>query len=111
MEPPKRTPMQWALRIARVLAIAASVIIGLGFIVLAAAFGSCSAFGGSCPDGRPPLWDDDTFRIAASGAALMVGVPVFLYRPSWRQLAVALAAGAGAGLVVGLLVTTSAAGG
>jgi len=38
------------------------------------------------------------------GAALLVGVPVFLIRPSWRRLGVAAAAALAAGVVIGLLV-------
>ena len=98
------------LRIMRILTIAAAVVTGLMLILLAATLGSCSAFGGRCPADRPSLWDDDVFGMAAFGTALIVAVPVFLHRPSWRRLGVAAATSATAALVVGLLVTTAAHG-
>jgi len=90
--------------------IAASIVIGLSLVLVAATFGRCDAFGGRCPADRPPLWDDDVFGMAAFGTALIVAVPLFLRRPSWRRLAVAASAGAGAALIVGLLVTNAAHG-
>ena len=98
------------LRVVKILTITAAIMTGLGLILLAATLGSCSAFGGRCPADRPPLWDDDVFGMAAFGAALIVVVPVYLHRPSWRRLGVAAGAGLAAGLIVGLLVTTAAHG-
>jgi hypothetical protein len=92
------------------VAIAASLVIGLGLILVAATLGRCDAFGGSCPADRPSLFDDDVFGMAAFGAALIVVVPVFVHRPSWRRLGVAIVAGIAAGLIVGLLIRSSAYG-
>lgn len=91
----------WA--VVRCLLAAASIVGGFGLIVLAVAFGNCSAFGGTCPAEAPPLWDDDTLRFAAFGAALMVGPAVFLAKPSLTRLWIAIGAAAGAALVVGLI--------
>jgi hypothetical protein len=98
------------LRVMRVLTITGAVVTGSGLILLAATLGSCSAFGGRCPADRPSLWDDDVFGMAAFGAALIVAVPVFLHRPSWRRLGVAAGVGVAAALIVGLLVTNAAHG-
>ena len=66
----------WA--VARGLLSAACIVGGFGSIVIAVVFGRCSAFGDSCPAEAPPLWDDDTRRFAAigaaAGAALVVGL-------------------------------------
>jgi len=56
------------------------------------------------------LWDDDVFGMASFGTALIVAVPMFLHRPSWRRLGVAAGAGVAAGLIVGLLVADAAHG-
>jgi hypothetical protein len=93
---------------ARVVGIGVSIAIGLILIALAAAVGDCGFAGGRCPSEAPPLLHDDTFGTAAFGAALLVGVPVFLSRPSWRRLAIAVAAAIGAGVLVGLVVRSSA---
>ncbi len=75
----------------RVMIGVLSVIIGGGIVLLTAALGHCSAFGGSCP-GDPGL-DWDVFRGVAMGTALAVGVPMFLRRPTRsRFLTSALAA-------------------
>ena len=95
---------------ARVVGIGASIAIGLMLIALAAAVGDCGFAGGRCPADAPPVLEDDTFGTAAIGAALLVGVPVFLSRPSRRRLAIAAAAAIGAGLLVGLMVRSSANG-
>ena len=91
----------WA--VARGLLSAACIVGGFGSIVIAVVFGRCSAFGDSCPAEAPPLWDDDTMRFAAFGAALMVGPAVFLAKPSLTRLWIAMGAAAGAALVVGLI--------
>ena len=93
---------------ARVVGIGVSIAVGLMLILLAYTVGDCGFAAGRCPSDPPPLWDDDTFGTAAVGAALLVGVPVFLSRPSWRRLAIAVGAAAGVGLLIGLMVRSSA---
>lgn len=90
--------------------IAVAVVIGLLLVLIAATLGRCDAFGGACPADRPPLWDDDVFGMASFGTALIVAVPVYLSRPSWRRLGWAVGIGAISALIVGLLVTTTAHG-
>ena len=58
------------------------MVLGAGIVLLAAAVGHCSAFGGRCPAEPPPLWDDDVFGTAAMGAALAVGLPATWINPS-----------------------------
>ena len=82
----------------------AAILFGVGLILIAATLGSCGAFGGRCPADRPPLFDDDVFGMAAFGTALIVVVPGFLHKPSWRRLGIVLATGVVAALIVGLLV-------
>ncbi len=84
--------------------------VGLLLVLTAATLGSCGAFGGRCPADRPSLWKDDVFGMAAFGTALIVVVPAFVRRPSWRRLGWAVAAGAASALVVGLLVADAAHG-
>lgn len=98
----------WA--IVRGLLAAACIVAGFGLIVVAVAFGQCSAFGGSCPAEAPPLWDDDVMRIAGFGAALIVGPAVFLAKPSLTRLWIAIGAAAGAALLVGLIARSIAHG-
>jgi hypothetical protein len=88
--------------------IAVSIAIGLMLIALAAVVGDCGFAAGRCPGDSPPVLQDDTFGTAAFGAALAVGVPVFLTRPSWRRLGIAAAAAAGAAVVIGFLVRWNA---
>jgi hypothetical protein len=85
-----------------------SVAVGLSLILLASVVGDCNFAAGRCPADPPPVWDDDTFGTAAVGAALLVGVPVFLSRPSWRRLAIAAVAAASAGVLIGLVVRSGA---
>jgi hypothetical protein len=82
----------------RVVAGMSGVVIGLGIIVLTAAIGDCGFFGGSCP--REPWFDEDVFRAAAFGAAIAVGVPMFVSNPSSRRFVTSLGAGAAVGLAV-----------
>jgi hypothetical protein len=89
---------------ARVVGIAVSIAIGLMLIVVATVVGDCGFAAGRCPSDAPPVLQDDTFGTAAFGAALLVGVPVFLSRPSWRRLGIAAAAAVAAGVVIGFLV-------
>jgi hypothetical protein len=88
--------------------IGVAVAVGLGMIVLAAAFGGCDAFGGTCPADRPPLLEDDVFGTAAFGAALVVAVPMFLSHPSKRRFAMAVGVGLVAAFLVGLVVSAAA---
>jgi hypothetical protein len=90
--------------------IAVAVGCGLLLVLVAATFGSCSAFGGRCPQDPPPWYDDDVFGMAAAGAALVVAVPWFVTRPSRTRFVQALAAGAAAALLVGWVVRSSAHG-
>ena len=83
-------------------AIGIAVSVGLIMILAVMALGGCDAFGGACPDERPPLWEDDTFGTAAVGTALVVAVPMFLIRPSKRRFVLALVVGFVAAMVVGL---------
>ncbi len=99
--PAKPLPPWW--RVLRLVAITLSVLLGMAMILLAFTVGRCDAFGGRCPRTPPPLLEDDTFGIAAVGAALVVGVPVFLARPSRRRAGIALAWGAAAAVLVGLM--------
>jgi hypothetical protein len=84
-----------------------AVIFGLCLILVAVTLGRCDAFGGRCPADDPPLFEDDVFGMAAFGAFLLVAVPYFLYRPSKRQLLVAVSIGVAAGLMVGLIARSS----
>lgn len=90
--------------------MAACIVIGVTIVVVVAALGHCSSFGGRCPAQPGPLLEDDVFIKAAAGAALAAGGPMFLWRPStsrlWRSLVVA----AVAGIVVGLLARNTALG-
>lgn len=80
------------------LAIGVAVLVGTGMMLVAFTLGRCDAFGGRCPADAPPIFDDDTFGIAAAGAALAVGVSVLLTgdgdRPRWiPAIVTALVAG------------------
>lgn len=101
--------MRTVLNAARYVAIAGAVAVGSILVLIAFAIGDCSAFGGTCPSEPPPLFEDDTFGTAAAGAALAVGVPVFLRAPSRRRLVVAAAVAIAAGLLVGLVARSSTA--
>ena len=98
----------WRLLV--ILVITAAVLLGVGLILIAATLGSCSAFGGRCPADPPPLLDDDTFGLAATGAFLIAAVPTYVTRPSWARLGLGIAAGLCAGTIVGLLVRSIAYG-
>lgn len=103
------TRPRWLVGVATITTVAA-VVIGLLLVLAAATLGSCDAFGGRCPADRPSLWNDDVFGMAAFGTALIVVVPAFVRRPSWRRFGWAVAAGAVSALVVGLLVADAAHG-
>ena len=85
-------------------------MLGLLSVLAAATLGSCDAFGGRCPADRPSPWNDDVFGMAAFGTALIVVIPTFVRRPSWRRLGQAIAAGVVSALVVGLLVADASHG-
>jgi len=82
---------------------AAAVVVGSGILLVALTLGRCDAFGGRCPADRPPLLQDDSFVLAAAGAALAVGMPVLLLVRPARRLAVGLAAAVLVALVTGLI--------
>ena len=109
MSSPASPPVARFRRVRLALAICA-VVLGAGIVLLAAAVGHCSAFGGRCPADPPPLWDDDVFGTAAMGAALAVGLPVWLVQPSVRRLRMAVPLALGAALVVGLIARSAASG-
>jgi len=96
------------IRVLRVVIGVAGAVIG-GFVVLVAvALGHCSAFGGTCP--RAAAFEPDVFGSAAIGAAMALGVPMFVHRPSRRRFVVALGAATVAALIVGFLVNAATAG-
>jgi hypothetical protein len=94
-------------RVVRVLLIGGTTVVGVALVLLAFTVGDCSAFGGRCPREQPPILEDDTARLAGLGAALVVAPWVFLSRPSWRRLAIAVGAGAGAFVVVALMARSA----
>jgi hypothetical protein len=91
-------------RVVRVLLIGATTLIGVALVLLAVTVGDCSAFGGSCPRESPPLLEDDTARFAGLGAALVVAPWVFLSRPSWSRLGIAVASAIAAFLLFAIIV-------
>lgn len=93
--------------ILRVLVLTAGIVLGLGMLVLAFVAGDCDAFGGRCPSDPPPLLDDDTFWVAGLGAALVVAPSVYLSRPSWRRLGLAVGVAAAVTLMVGSIARAS----
>ena len=97
----------WSITVLRVIVGVSALAIGLSVIALAAVFGDCSAFGGTCP--RDPSFDADTFRFAALGAALAVGVPMFVANPTRRRFATSVVTSLIAAILVGTMVTTATA--
>ena len=91
-------------------AIGIAVSVGLLMILVTIALGGCNGFGGSCPAERPSLLEDDVFGTAAAGTVLVVGVPIFLSRPSKRRLVIALGVGLAAALFIGFAISSSAHG-
>lgn len=96
------------MTVLRVLGAVAAIFIGLGTVVLVMAVGHCSAFGGTCP--RQGGFPEDTFRLAALGGALMVAVPYYLRRPSWKRLAAAVVLAVVAGGLVGVFAVGATSG-
>lgn len=82
--------------------IAAAVLFGSVLVLVSLTLGRCDAFGGRCPSERPDLLQDDVFGLSAVGGFIVVAVPLFLSRPSGRRLALAVASGVAAALLVGL---------
>lgn len=80
-----------------------SIVFGFLTVAIAVLLGDCGAFGGRCPAEPPRLLDDDVFRIAAMGAALMVGPTTFLLDPGVKRLWLAIGVAVAAGIVVGLV--------
>ena len=99
---------RFLLKALRVIVGVSALVGGASIVLLAALVGHCSAFGGRCPS--TSTFDADTFRIAASGAALAVGVPMWMARPTRRRFFIAAGVALTAGLVIGAIVMVSAAG-
>jgi len=97
----------WSITVLRVVVGVSALAIGLGVMALAVVLGDCSAFGGRCPS--DPSFDADTLRFAALGAALAVGVPMFVLKPTRRRLATSVVSSLIAAILVGTLVTAIAA--
>lgn len=106
----ERPPHRSWLKAARIIGGIGAVVVGLGLVFVVAALGHCSSFGGSCPADPPPLLEDDVFGTSALGAALAVGVPTWLTAPTVRRLKLAVPVAAGAGVLVGLMARSAAAG-
>ena len=106
----ERSESRQLVHMAKTAVAAAAILIGLMLILTAATLGRCDAFGGRCPSDRPSLWNDDVFGMASFGTALIVIVPTYLHRPSWRRLGVVVAVGAVSAVIVGLLVSNAAHG-
>ena len=89
---------------------AGAVLFGVLLILLVAAVGHCSAFGGRCPADPPPLFEDDVFGTAFMGGLVAIGIPIWLARPGWRRLGRALAIAVPLAFLIGLVARSSAAG-
>ncbi len=87
----------------------AAVLIGVALVGAAALGGHCSMAGGTCPREPGPL-ADDSFRMAALGAAIAVGVPFAIFWRGRHRWLVAPVMALGAGLLVAALVRSSNAG-
>ena len=99
-----------AHRRSRVLAGVVAIVFGLGLVLVVSAVGHCAAFGGRCPAEPPPLFEDDVFGSAALGGFIAIGIPVWLARPSFRRLRIALPVGLGAAVLIGLIARSAALG-
>lgn len=99
---------RFLLKALRVIVGVSAFVAGASIVLLAGLVGHCSAFGGRCPSAS--TFDADTFRIAALGAALAVGVPMWMTRPTRRRFFMAAGVALIVGLVIGALVTAAAAG-
>ena len=96
------------LKALRVIVGVSAVVAGALIVLVVAAVGHCSAFGGTCP--RASTLDGDVFGGAAMGAALAIGVPMWMVRPTRRRFLIAVGAAVVAGLLVGVLVLAATAG-
>ncbi len=90
----------WMVTALRVAVGIGAVVVGLGVVLITIALGHCSAFGGTCPGDSG--FDSEVFLTAAAGAALAIGVPLFVYRPNRKQLLIALIWAASIGALVGM---------
>ena len=108
MNPAPLTPARF--RILRIVLGVAAALTGFLIIAVVAALGHCSAFGGTCPAEPPPLLEDDVFGTAFMGGLLAIGAPIWLARPGWRRLGLALAIAVPLALLIGLGARSSAAG-
>ncbi len=91
----------WVTAICAIVGVL-SIIIGAGIVLLTAALGHCSAFGGSCP-GDPGL-DWDVFTGVAMGTALAVGAPMFVRQPSRHRFLTSALVALVSGVLVGLVM-------
>lgn len=91
----------WIVTGLRVAVGIGAVLAGLGVVLITIAVGHCSAFGGTCPSAAG--FDTEVFFGAAAGAALATGVPLFVYRPSRKQLFIALMWAVSVGALVGVV--------
>jgi hypothetical protein len=97
-------------RVAALAVAVAAVVLGVGMVAVAAMAGHCSTAGGTCPREPGPIADDDSFRLAALGAAIAVGVPLAVLRGGRRRWFVTVGAAVLAGLLVGAVVRAGNAG-
>jgi hypothetical protein len=87
-----------------------AILVGSGMFLLAVTVGHCSAFGGRCPAEPPALFDDDVFKSAFFGGALVTAGALMLAAKPWRRLAIVLPAALVAGFILGVLARSYAAG-
>ena len=87
----------------------ASFVVGVSVVLLTAALGHCSSFGGQCPS--PGGLHGDVYGGIAVGAVLATAVPLIAWRPSRRGVAVALAVTAAIVPVLTFFVGTALIGG
>lgn len=95
----------WIVTGLRVAVGVGAVVIGLGVVLLTIAVEHCAAFGGTCSG--DPGFDGEVFFSAAAGAALATGVPLFVYRPTRKQVLIALMWAVSVGALVGVGVAGS----
>jgi hypothetical protein len=94
--------------ITRGVAAGLVVLAGLAMLLVAIAVGDCSFAGGRCPADPVPWWDDDVFRAATTGLAMVVAAPMLARRPTWRGAGRAATAAAVVALLGGWLIAASA---
>jgi hypothetical protein len=94
--------------ITRGVAAGSVVLAGLAMLLLAIAVGDCSFAGGRCPADPVPWWEDDVFRTAATGLAMVVAAPMLARHPNWRGARRAAAAAAVVALLGGWLIAEAA---